>query len=74
MAQVGLADASRLAVYMIIAHSLLDAPFLGFGYGTFADVFPMYRDQSISPLGVWDMAHNTYLEVLQGLGLLFGAR
>jgi O-antigen ligase len=23
-------------------------------------------------LGVWDRAHNTYLEVLQGLGLIFG--
>ncbi|WP_294540078.1 O-antigen ligase family protein [uncultured Rhodoblastus sp.] len=72
ISEVGLTDASRLAVDVIIAHSLLDAPFLGFGYGTFADVFPMYRDQSISPYGVWDMAHNSYLEVLQGLGLIFG--
>ena len=72
ISEVGLTDAGRMAVYAIIAHSLLDAPFLGFGYGTFADVFPLYRDQSISPNGVWDMAHNSYLEVLQGLGLIFG--
>ena len=49
------------------------APLLGYGYGTFADVFPMFRDQSVSTWGKWQMAHNTYLEVFQGLGLLFGS-
>ena len=68
----GLGDTSRLAVYTLTARSILDAPLLGFGYGTFADVFPMYRDGSISALGVWDKAHNTYLEVWQGLGLIAG--
>ena len=33
----------------------------------------MFRDQSASTFGKWEMAHNTYLEVFQGLGLLFGA-
>jgi O-antigen ligase len=33
----------------------------------------MFRDQSVSTFGKWDLAHNTYLEVFQGLGLLFGA-
>jgi O-antigen ligase len=69
----GLGDSNRMAVYLITFHSILDAPILGFGYGAFADVFPMYRDQSISAVGVWDMAHNTYLEVAQGLGLIFGS-
>lgn len=68
----GLGDASRIAVYLITLRSVLDTPLLGFGYGTFADVFPMYRDQSISVIGVWDKAHNTYLEIFQGLGLVFG--
>jgi len=72
IATSGLEDASRLAVYRIMAHSILDAPLLGFGYGTFTDIFPMYRDQSISTIGVWDKAHNSYLEVWQGLGLVFG--
>ena len=35
--------------------------------------FPMFRDQSVSTWGKWEMAHNTYLEVFQGLGLLFGS-
>lgn len=73
LSETGLADATRLAVDMIVVRSLFDAPYFGFGYGTFADVFPVYRDQSISPFGVWEMAHNSYLEVLQGLGLVFGS-
>jgi O-antigen ligase len=69
----GFGDESRLAVYTITTRSILGAPLLGYGYGTFADVFPMFRDQSVSTWGVWQMAHDTYLEVLQGLGLLFGS-
>jgi O-antigen ligase len=73
IATSGLVDAGRLAVYDITLQSILDAPFTGFGYGTFQDVFPMYRDQSVSIVEAWDMAHNTYLEVLQGLGVIGGA-
>ena len=69
------ASATRvgIAVYTITMRSILGAPILGYGYGTFADVFPMFRDQSVSTWGRWQMAHNTYLEVFQGLGLLFGS-
>ena len=73
IAQQGFGDESRMAVYMITMRSILGAPLLGYGYGTFADVFPMFRDQSVSTWGQWQMAHNTYLEVFQGLGLLFGS-
>src|SRR5207245_8119334 len=69
----GLDDESRIAVYLIVFWSILSAPLLGYGYGTFADVFPMYRDHSIGVEGVWTQAHNTYLEIFQGLGLIFGA-
>jgi O-antigen ligase len=71
--QLGFQDSSRMAVYTITMRSILDAPLLGYGYGTFADVFPMFRDLSVSTFGKWEMAHNTYLEVFQGLGLLFGS-
>jgi O-antigen ligase len=53
--------------------SILDAPLLGYGYGTFVDVFPMFRDQSVGTFDKWEMAHNTYLEVFQGLGLVLGS-
>jgi O-antigen ligase len=65
--------ASRFVVYQIILRALYDAPFVGFGYGAFSDVFPMYRDGSIVAWGVWDKAHNTYLEAALGLGLIGAA-
>ena len=73
IAEEGFRDESRMAVYSIAIRSIINAPLLGYGYGTFADVFPMFRDQSVSTWGKWSMAHNTYLEVFQGLGLLFGS-
>ena len=69
----GIYDSDRVSVYLLTLRSVLDAPWLGHGYGTFADVFPLYRDRSISVQGIWEQAHNTYLEVLQGLGLVFGS-
>jgi O-antigen ligase len=68
----GLSDDNRLAVYAITLRSIMDTPVLGYGYGTFVDIFPMFRDRSIGVMGRWEMAHNTYLEVFQGLGLVFG--
>lgn len=68
----GLVDEGRKAVFSITLQSILDAPFTGFGDGTFQDVFAMYRDRSISIVNVWDKAHNTYLEVFQGLGVIGG--
>jgi O-antigen ligase len=73
IAQEGFHDDSRLAVYKIAVRSIFDSPLFGYGYGTFADVFPMFRDQSVGTAGKWQMAHNSYLEVFQGLGLLFGS-
>jgi O-antigen ligase len=73
IAQEGFHDDSRLAVYKIAVRSIVDSPLLGYGYGTFADVFPMFRDQSVGTAGKWQLAHNTYLEVFQGLGVAFGS-
>lgn len=71
--QQGLYDKGRVAIYAITLRSILASPLLGYGYGTFADVFPMFRDQSLGSHEIWTMAHNTYLEVFQGLGILFGS-
>ena len=73
IAQEGFRDESRMAVQTIVIRSILDAPMLGYGYGTFKDVFPMFRDHSLGTSAAWQMAHNTYLEELQGLGLVFGS-
>ena len=73
IAAQGLHEAGRPAMWMLTIRSILTTPFLGYGYGTFSAVFPMFRDDSIGTWGIWDKAHNTYLEIFQGLGLLFGA-
>jgi O-antigen ligase len=67
--ELGFDATDRLAVYRLTLLSILDAPWTGFGYGTFSTVFAMYRDSSVSPAGMWDKAHNTYLEIIQGLGI-----
>src|SRR5262249_1598405 len=72
ISQQGVGDQGRIRLYVITMRSILAAPWLGYGYGTFADVFPMFRDQSMDPLGLWIAAHDTYLETFQGLGLIFG--
>jgi O-antigen ligase len=72
ISQVGLGDRGRVGLYLITVRSILAAPWLGYGYGTFADVFPMFRDQSVTTYGQWTAAHDTYLEAFQGLGLIFG--
>jgi O-antigen ligase len=69
LANQGFQSDDRLAAYELTLQSVADRPVLGFGYGTFEHVFPMYRDASISPMVRWDKAHNTYLELLQGLGI-----
>jgi O-antigen ligase len=72
IAQQGFRDQGRIGIYVITMRSILAAPWLGYGYGTFVDVFPMFRDQSVTTIGQWTAAHDTYLEALQGLGLIFG--
>jgi hypothetical protein len=46
----------------------------GTGLGAFRDVFPVYRDSDcVEIFGVWDRAHNFFLEGWLGLGLPFVA-
>jgi len=68
----GVGDLGRIGLYVITMRSILAVPWFGYGYGTFADVFPMFRDQSMGTLETWTQAHDTYLEAFQGLGLIFG--
>jgi len=72
IARQGLYDEGRWLAQVITVRSILSAPILGYGYGAFASAFPMFRDDTISVWSGWDKLHETYLEVLQGLGLVFG--
>ena len=65
--QTDLTTEERMAVYSNVDRAIGDNPFLGFGYGTFADSFRLY-----DPLesGVhYDRAHNTWLENAFELGV-----
>jgi len=67
LAELDLENDQRLDVYELTLEAIGDAPWLGSGYGTFEDVFRIYRDERIS--GTYTMAHNTYLENALELGL-----
>lgn len=65
----GLADEGRFAVYRATIRLIADYPWFGTGLGTFAWSFPAYRPSEISMWGVWDIAHNTPLELASEVGL-----
>jgi O-antigen ligase len=57
---------ARLEVYGMAVDAIDDNPVLGFGYGTFADSFRLYRDDKLA--AHFDKTHNTYLENIFELG------
>lgn len=66
----GLED-SRFCVLPSIFGALSDHWAAGAGFGTFVSMFPAYRDVSCGIIGVWDRAHDFYLEGFLGLGIIF---
>ena len=65
----GLADEGRFATYRATLHMIADHPWFGTGQGTFAYAFPAYRSPNVSMWGVWDIAHNTLLEIAADMGV-----
>ena len=65
----GVVDLPRMNVFYQTLQAIGDSFWLGTGFGTFADVFPFYRNDTISPYGRWLQAHNSYLEAVLELGL-----
>jgi O-antigen ligase len=70
--EVGIDDETRMAIHAVTLRSIFSSPLLGYGYGTFMDVFPMFHDRSVGIQGYFEEANNSYLEAFQGLGLVFG--
>ncbi|MGA2045290.1 MAG: O-antigen ligase family protein [Roseiarcus sp.] len=67
----GVADA-RWCSFASTLEAIEDHPLLGTGFGAFQDVFPAYRKAECAGIhGVWDHAHNFFLEGYLGLGLPF---
>lgn len=61
----------RFCVLPGIARTLTDHWLLGNGFGTFRYAFSPHRDADCNMLGVWERAHNIYLEGWIGLGAVF---
>jgi O-antigen ligase len=69
----GLADGGRLETYRATLRMIADHPWFGTGQGTFAYAFPAYRSSNVSIWGVWDMAHNTPLQIAAEMGIPIAA-
>jgi O-antigen ligase len=65
--QTDITTEARVIVFENIQRGIAENPWLGFGYGTFADSFRLY-DRLDSPVH-YDRAHNTWLENLFELGV-----
>lgn len=65
----GLADEGRLEAYRSMLKMIVDRPWFGFGLGTFPWAFPAYRSSDISMWGVWDIGHDTPLELAVEVGV-----
>ena len=67
-------DQARVCTYASTLQAVWDNWPVGSGFGSFADIFPAYRSPQCSGIeGVWDAAHNSYLEGALGLGVTFVA-
>jgi O-antigen ligase len=69
----GTADAGRLETYKSTLRMINDHPWFGTGQGTFVYAFPAYRSPNASMWGVWDIAHNTLLEIAADMGVPIAA-
>ncbi len=67
--QQGLGDSGRWAAYASELSAIIANPWLGYGAGAFADIFPIFRTADVGIWGFWDFAHNSYLDALIGLGV-----
>lgn len=60
----------RICAWAATWQVILDRPPIGTDFGTFNEVFPRYRDPvCLGTVGVWQRAHNSYLEFLAGFGV-----
>lgn len=63
-------DTARWCTWGATTAAIKDHLLFGTGFGTFRDIFPMYRDPTCDGADViWLRAHNSFLELYLGLGM-----
>jgi O-antigen ligase len=67
LADTTLETEERPIIYELTMKGIARSPWLGTGYGTFAEAFRFDRDERVR--GYWDKSHNTYLENALELGV-----
>jgi O-antigen ligase len=65
----GLFDDARWTAYGFCLEAIRQRPLLGYGIGTFGDLFPSLRASNFYSWGVWDYAHSTILEIAVEMGI-----
>lgn len=65
----GVDSNSRLDIYKAILPMITKHPLFGTGLGSFSSVFQLYRPTTLSPDGIIDKAHNSYLEFAVEMGI-----
>ena len=65
----GVEDVDRTQSWQIVMSGIETSPWLGHGFGTFPEAFPLYRDDRLASRRYWDKAQNTYLELALDLGV-----
>lgn len=67
----GIADDARFCIYPAIVQAIRDNWIFGTGFGAFRQSFAAYQPASCGLDGIWERAHNFYLEGMLGLGVVF---
>ena len=65
----GVEDVDRTQSWEIIVSGIEASPWLGHGFGTFPEAFPLYRDDRLASRRYWDKAQDTYLELGLDMGI-----
>lgn len=62
-------DEVRNPAFRLELDAVAQAPWTGYGLGTFLSAFRQFRDISLAGPVTWDYAHNVHLELLMDLGI-----
>jgi len=69
IANEGFEDVDRTQSWQIVVTGIEASPWLGHGFGTFPEAFPLYRDDRLDSRRHWDKAQDTYLELALDMGI-----